>query len=182
MNAILRFHFADLWQLPSPSRYFFFGFSTLLSQFDAFLYITPRVSVWNDHISPTWLKLCRVIALCTFFSSLLPYGYFFLFVFLVRHPVVTDWKLGSVILFISRWVTQLGFTSMSSVRSWAQTSIPQTTTFLTLKTLKNLSSRPSPLLPNAACLMKRKFLFSSWFFTHRKQLILFSILDKPPSD
>ena len=61
----LRFYFADLWQL-TPSRHNDFRLSPLLSLLDAFLYITPRVSVWNDY-SPLVVKniMSCVIALCT---------------------------------------------------------------------------------------------------------------------
>jgi hypothetical protein len=79
----LRFHFADLWQL-TPSRHNDFRLSPLLSLFDAFLYITPRVSVWNDY-SPFVVKniMSCVIALCTcnfcLLSSLLFFVAFFLY-------------------------------------------------------------------------------------------------------
>lgn len=61
----LRFRFADLWQLTLPPVTMIIGSHRFCHFFDAFLYITPRVSVWNDYSPFVVETLCRVIALCT---------------------------------------------------------------------------------------------------------------------
>lgn len=120
-----------------------------------------------DHISPLVVNImsCDFAPMYFFFLSIFCGFIFSFFPPLVRRPVGTDWKIGiGDLVHLSMGHTKLGFTSMSSVRSWAQTSI-------------HLTLLPFFFLPQSSLFNEEDSLLI--IFTHRKQLILFSILDKP---